>query len=93
MGANPSGIVAVLPAPLTKAYKAGAVETIGLQGGLKLQTYRNTGRGQEMIMKVLFLSIALGLCLALWGAEPQAGIDHLMAASQMAGAQIYSMLR
>jgi hypothetical protein len=60
---------------------------------MKLQACRNTGRGQEMIMKALFLSIALGLCLALWGAEPQAGIDHLMAASQMAGAQIYSMLR
>ncbi len=44
-------------------------------------------------MKALFLSIALGLCLALWGAEPQAGIDHLMAASHMAGEQIYSMLR
>ena len=82
-----------LPAPLTKAYKAGRLATIDLQDSMKLQACRNTGRGQEMIMKVLFLSIALGLCLALWGAEPQAGIDHLMAASQMAGAQIYSMLR
>ena len=36
---------------------------------------------------------ALGLALALWGAEPQAGIDHLMAASKLAGEQVYSMLR
>ena len=36
---------------------------------------------------------ALGLGLALWGAEPQAGIDHLMAAGKMAGEQVYSMLR
>jgi hypothetical protein len=47
----------------------------------------------ETIMKALFLSIALGLGLALWGAEPQAGIDHLMAAGKMAGEQVYSMLR
>lgn len=60
---------------------------------MKLQACQNTGHSQEMIMKALFLSIALGLCLALWGAEPQAGIDHLMAASHMAGEQIYSMLR
>ena len=44
-------------------------------------------------MKILFLSITLGLALALWGAEPQAGIDHLMAASKLAGEQVYSMLR
>ncbi len=43
-------------------------------------------------MKVLFLSIALGLALALWGADPQAG-DHLMAAGKLAGEQVYSMLR
>lgn len=44
-------------------------------------------------MKVMFLGIALGLGLALWGADPQAGVDHLMAAGQIAGEQIYSMLR
>jgi hypothetical protein len=60
---------------------------------MKLQACRNSGRGQEITMKALFLSIALGLGLALWGADPQAGIDHLMAASQLAGEQIYSMLR
>jgi hypothetical protein len=47
----------------------------------------------EAIMKVLFLSIALGLGLALWGSDPQAGVDHLMAAGKLAGEQVYSMLR
>ncbi len=44
-------------------------------------------------MKALFLSMALGLALALWGADPQAGVDHLMAAGKIAGEQVYSMLR
>lgn len=44
-------------------------------------------------MKVLFLSIALGIGLAIWGAEPQSGVDHLMAAGELAGERIYSMLR
>lgn len=44
-------------------------------------------------MKALFFSMALGIGLALWGAEPQSGIDQLMAASQLAGEQIYSILR
>lgn len=44
-------------------------------------------------MKAFFLSIALGLGLALWGADSPSGLDHLMAASHMAGEQIYSMLR
>ncbi len=44
-------------------------------------------------MKVLFLSIALGVGLALWGAEPQAGIEQLMAAGKLAGDHVYSMLR
>ena len=43
-------------------------------------------------MKALFFSIALAAGLALWGSEPQAGIDHLMAASRMAGAQVYNIL-
>ncbi len=44
-------------------------------------------------MKALFLSIALGLGLALWGTDPQAGVDHLMVAGKVAGEQVYSMLR
>ena len=43
-------------------------------------------------MKALFFSMALGIGLALWGGEPQAGVDHLMAAGTLAGEQIYSML-
>jgi hypothetical protein len=50
-------------------------------------------KSTEEIMKILFLSIALGLGLALWGTDPQAGVDHLMAAGKIAGEQVYSMLR
>ena len=44
-------------------------------------------------MKALFLSIALAAGLALWGAEPQAGVDHLMAAGRIAGEQVYNIFR
>ena len=44
-------------------------------------------------MKVLFLSMALGIGLAIWVGEPQAGIDQLMAAGEIAGERIYSILR
>lgn len=44
-------------------------------------------------MKALLFSMALSIGLALWGAEPQAGVDQLMAASQLAGERIYSILR
>lgn len=44
-------------------------------------------------MKVLYLSIAAGLALALWGAAPQTGTEQLMAAGRIAGEQVYSMLR
>lgn len=44
-------------------------------------------------MKALLFSMALGIGLALWGGEPQAGVDQLMAASTFAGEQIYSILR
>jgi hypothetical protein len=43
-------------------------------------------------MKALLFSMTLGIGLALWGAEPQAGVDHLMAAGKLAGEQIYSIL-
>lgn len=43
-------------------------------------------------MKALFFSMALAAALALWGAEPQAGIDNLMAASHFAGEQVYNIL-
>ena len=43
-------------------------------------------------MKVLFFSTALALGLALWGAQPQAGVDQLMAASRIAGEQVYNIL-
>lgn len=42
-------------------------------------------------MKALFLSIALAAGLVLWGAEPQAGLDHVMAASRVAGEQVYNI--
>jgi hypothetical protein len=44
-------------------------------------------------MKALLFSMALGIGLALWGAEPQASVDQLMAAGQLAGERIYSILR
>jgi hypothetical protein len=44
-------------------------------------------------MKALSFSMALAAALVLWGAEPQAGVDHLMAASQIAGEQVYNALR
>jgi hypothetical protein len=43
-------------------------------------------------MKALFFSMALAAGLALWGSEPQSGIDHLMAASSFAGQQVYNIL-
>jgi len=47
----------------------------------------------EANMKVLYLSIALGLALALWGAAPQSGTEQWIAAGRIAGEQVYSMLR
>ncbi len=44
-------------------------------------------------MKALFFSIALAAGLALWGAQPQAAVDNLMAASHMAGEQVYNIFR
>lgn len=44
-------------------------------------------------MKALFFSIALAAALALWGAAPRAGIDQLMAASHVAGEQVYNIFR
>jgi hypothetical protein len=43
-------------------------------------------------MKALFFGMALAMALALWGAEPQAGVDNLMAASHFAGVQVYNVL-
>ena len=43
-------------------------------------------------MKALFFSMALAAGLTLWGAEPQAGVDQLMAASRVAGEQVYNIL-
>ena len=44
-------------------------------------------------MKALFFSMALAAGLVLWGSEPPAGIDNLMAASRVAGEQVYNILR
>ena len=45
------------------------------------------------IMKALLFSMALAAGLVLWGAEPQAGTDHLMAAGAIAGEQVYNIVR
>jgi len=63
-----------------------------------MQACRKNGRDSpqqtsEAIMKALFFSMALAAGLALWGAEPQAGVDNLMAASRFAGEQVYNILR
>ena len=42
-------------------------------------------------MKALLLSMALAAGLTLLGSEPPGGLDHLMAASQVAGEQIYNI--
>lgn len=44
-------------------------------------------------MKALMFSMALAAGLALWGAEPQTGVDNLMAASRVADEQVYNILR
>ncbi len=44
-------------------------------------------------MKTLFISIALAAALALWGAQPQASIDSVMAAGHVAGEQVYNIVR
>lgn len=44
-------------------------------------------------MKALFFSMALAAALALWGAAPGAGVDQLMAASRIAGEQVYNIFR
>jgi hypothetical protein len=62
-----------------------------MQSCLKGQCWTEN-RTSEAIMKGLFFSMALAAGLALWGAEPQAGTDHLMAASHVAGQQVYNIL-
>ncbi|MFA4969109.1 MAG: hypothetical protein WC540_05720 [Sulfuritalea sp.] len=62
-----------------------------MQSCLKAQHWAKN-RTLEGIMKALFFSMALAAGLALWGAEPQAGVDHLMAASHVAGQQVYNIL-
>jgi hypothetical protein len=44
-------------------------------------------------MKALIFSMALAAGLVLWGAEPQGGVDPLMAASRVAGEQVYNIFR
>lgn len=43
-------------------------------------------------MKALFFSMALAAGLVLLGSEPQAGVDTLMAASHLAGEQVYNIV-
>jgi hypothetical protein len=50
-------------------------------------------KNQETDMKTLFISIALAAALALWGAQPQASIDSVMAAGHVAGEQVYNIVR
>ena len=42
-------------------------------------------------MKALFLSMAVVAGLTLLGAQPQGGLDHLMAAGRTAGEQVYNI--
>jgi hypothetical protein len=42
-------------------------------------------------MKALLLSIVLAAGLTLLGSEPPGALDHLMAASRVAGEQIYNI--
>lgn len=44
-------------------------------------------------MKALLFSLALAMGLVLWGGQPQVGVDHLMAASRLAGEQVYNIFR
>ncbi len=43
-------------------------------------------------MKALIFSMALAAGLVLWGSEPQAGVDNLMAAGRVAGERVYNIL-
>lgn len=49
--------------------------------------------GPEAIVKALFLGMALAAGLVLLGGEPHSGVDQLMAASRVAGEQVYNLLR
>jgi len=86
-----------MPAGFTNDYKARLMATIGLQPLRRMPVCRKSRQRQtdhlEAIMKALFFSMALAAGLALWGAEPQAGVDHLMAASRVAGEQVYNIFR
>ena len=44
-------------------------------------------------MKALFFGMALAIGLALWGADSPAAVDQLMAASHVAGEQVYNIFR
>jgi len=44
-------------------------------------------------MKALYFSLALAMGLVLWGGQPQGGVDNLMAASRLAGEQVYNIFR
>jgi hypothetical protein len=97
MGANPSRIRLILPAAFTNDYKAGLAATFDLQPLSRMQACQRNWQlhrrqNSEAMMKALFFSMALAAGLALWGSEPQAGIDQLMAASSFAGQQVYNIL-
>ena len=44
-------------------------------------------------MKALFFSMALAAGLVLWGADPQAAVDTLMAPSRLAGERVYNIIQ
>lgn len=52
---------------------------------------RHSTASKEEIVKALLFSLALAMGLVLWGGQPQVGVDHLMAASRLAGEQVYNM--
>lgn len=54
---------------------------------------RQSTASKESIVKALLFSLALAMGLVLWGGQPQVGVDNLMAASRLAGEQVYNIFR
>ena len=95
-GLNPSRIAGIVPAGFTNDYKPGSAATIALQPLQRMQACLKSGidtATTEAIMKALFFGMTLAIGLALWGADSPAAVDQLMAASHVAGEQVYNIFR